>query len=126
MRTDQELYTTVRRHLLTQMKKAEVEIDSLGGSGKTTRCSYRTPEGLMCAVGCLIPDTNYDPALEGFGCSTSQVTKAAGLSFAQSDPNTNPMGIAVSLQTIHDLDEPEDWRKLLDAEATKRGLIIED
>ncbi len=30
-------------------------------------CRYRTEEGAKCAVGCLIPDELYSPALEGSG-----------------------------------------------------------
>lgn len=29
-----------------------------------SRCLYRGPDGLMCAVGCLIPDEEYSPSLE--------------------------------------------------------------
>lgn len=30
-------------------------------------CVYRTEDGRKCAVGCLIPDTKYDPRFEGEG-----------------------------------------------------------
>jgi hypothetical protein len=29
------------------------------------KCCYRTEDGRMCAVGCLIPDEEYDPGIEG-------------------------------------------------------------
>lgn len=52
---NQEIFDRVARHLLTQNAKA------IAPDGA---CSYRAPGGLMCAVGCLIPDSYYDPKLE--------------------------------------------------------------
>ncbi len=45
--TAQEVYSQVRKHLLTQKMKSIEE-----GKG----CVYRGPDGLMCAAGCLISD----------------------------------------------------------------------
>jgi hypothetical protein len=52
----QEIFDKVVTHLRTQGKQAKNTSDD---------CVYRRPNGLMCAVGCLIPDELYDPALEG-------------------------------------------------------------
>jgi hypothetical protein len=52
----QEIFDTVVTHLYTQGKQAG---DGVGG------CLYRTDEGLKCAVGCLIPDDQYHPSMEG-------------------------------------------------------------
>lgn len=54
--TNQEIFDTVARHLLTQKK--ECRSDSSGG------CRYRHGY-LRCAIGVLIPDDVYDKAIEG-------------------------------------------------------------
>lgn len=51
----QQIFDTVATHLLKQGEAAT----SHG------RCRYRTESGLMCAVGCLIPDEKYTPKIEG-------------------------------------------------------------
>jgi hypothetical protein len=53
--TKQEIFDTVAIHLIKQGKK------SVGDDGN---CLYRGPEGLKCAVGCLIPDEVYRPEME--------------------------------------------------------------
>ena len=54
--TAQEVFDFVVNHLRTQGKQA---VDRDGD------CQYCTPDGLKCAVGCLIPDDKYDPCIEG-------------------------------------------------------------
>lgn len=51
----QATFETVARHLLLQGKV------STGAHG----CSYSGGGGLKCALGCLIPDAQYDPVFEG-------------------------------------------------------------
>lgn len=51
----QEAFDTVVTHLYTQKKRAFT----------SSSCLYRTPEGLKCAAGCLIPDELYDIEMEG-------------------------------------------------------------
>ncbi len=53
----QEIFDTVARHLLTQMERAA---DSFGC------CSYRTDDGLKCAIGCLFADSEYESEMEGW------------------------------------------------------------
>lgn len=55
MYTDQSLFETVARHLFSQGRKAM--------EGQS--CRYRTEDGLMCAVGCVLPDELYSEELEG-------------------------------------------------------------
>lgn len=62
MLTLQEIFDKVAHHLLTQNKRATGESD--------TFCMYRTPEGLKCAVGCLIPDELYNKKIEGKSIGT--------------------------------------------------------
>lgn len=53
--TPQEIYDTVINHLRAQGQRA------MG----TVGCAYRGAGGTKCAVGVLIPDELYDPAIEG-------------------------------------------------------------
>lgn len=55
MRTKQETFDFVVQHLYQQGKPA---MDEEG------YCLYRTKDGLMCAVGCLIPDEMYYLSME--------------------------------------------------------------
>lgn len=61
MMTAQELFDKVATHLLTQNRAS---IDE-----KLDFCKYRlyrdNDPPLSCAVGCLIPDNQYDPEMEG-------------------------------------------------------------
>lgn len=54
--TRQEIFDTVVTHLFTQ----GVQSASVSGD----RCFYRGPNGTMCAVGCLIPDEEYEEDFE--------------------------------------------------------------
>jgi hypothetical protein len=58
--TMQETFDTVVKHLFTQRKAAKHEY-----SDGDSVCSYRTHDGLKCAVGCLIPDEMYREMYEG-------------------------------------------------------------
>lgn len=60
----QEVFDKVASHLLTQMKPS-TEPDPGPETGLRGACYYRSPEGLKCAIGCLIPDELYDPKFEG-------------------------------------------------------------
>jgi hypothetical protein len=54
--TKQEIFDTVAFHLIKQGKKS---------ANDRGICLYRSPGGLKCAVGCLIPDEVYWPSMEG-------------------------------------------------------------
>jgi len=60
--TAQEIFDKVINHLLQQGGPAlnyNYDDDPV--------CRYRSNNGLKCAVGCLIPDDQYDPIMEGWG-----------------------------------------------------------
>lgn len=57
----QEIFDTVATHLFKQGEQAR-------GDRILGRCSYRTDEGLTCAVGCLIQDY-YDPGMDNMHSS---------------------------------------------------------
>lgn len=61
MRSKQEIFDYVVNHLYTQGKPAK---DFIGN------CVYRNKQGLMCAVGCLIPDDVYVKEMEGESVGT--------------------------------------------------------
>lgn len=52
--TAQSIFDTVAWHLIKQGRPAWAK----NGSGG---CMYRTPDGLKCAIGCLIADDEYRP-----------------------------------------------------------------
>lgn len=102
----QELFDTVATHLLTQKKRAT----------NTHGCAYRGENGLKCAVGCLIPDSKYDPELEGSCASARAVAKAAGLRGEQQRL------LAEKLQAVHDDDHPSTWHGALHRVAAEFNL----
>lgn len=56
-----DIFKHVGKHLLTQNEQSLVDRDT------DRSCAYRGDGGLKCAVGCLITDEAYDPAIEGQG-----------------------------------------------------------
>lgn len=42
-------------------------------------CMYRSPEGLKCAVGALVPDDQYKPNFEGSSASSLPIDDLEGL-----------------------------------------------
>lgn len=58
MATIREVSEKIRDHLTQQRARATSGV--VGGS-----CMYLGPDGNKCAVGCLIPDGQYDAAFEG-------------------------------------------------------------
>jgi hypothetical protein len=71
-------------------------------------CMYRNPDGLKCAIGCLIPDEVYTPDMEG---------TIAGL-IIKGYLDISALGedgehFLDGLQTIHDFYHPVDWEQEL-------------
>jgi len=58
--TPEDLFRTVASHLFRQGCQSTRKINP-------NECLYRGPEGRKCAVGFLIPDSSYSPAMEGRG-----------------------------------------------------------
>lgn len=56
--TPQEAFERAALHLLAQGRMAAAD------SPTGLKCYYRSPDGLRCAVGALIPDELYDPRME--------------------------------------------------------------
>lgn len=107
--TDQEVFTMVATHLLAQNEKAM--------SANNSFCMYRSPKGLKCALGCLIPDNEYAPELEG---KTFREMQAKGLV----PPALLSMNVDLikELQAVHDQWQPERWATRLTIVAGDFGL----
>ena len=54
--TLQEIFDKIAQHLIKQNKQSYCD--------STSNCAYRGDNGLMCAAGILIPDSEYKPAFE--------------------------------------------------------------
>ncbi len=112
---NQEIYDKVRKHLLTQNKKA------LNPEG--TRCRYRaTSDGARCAIGCLIPDELYSLNMEGEGVSPGFIDK-----YHLNDLfPVESFGLLRSLQATHDLNYPCHWKECLDIIANAYNLEVHE
>jgi len=101
--TRREVFEKVKKHLLKQGQPA------LNRDGE---CVYRSDEGLMCAVGCLIPKRLYKASLENQSIICPAVLEA--LKKAGVPTNATMVSMLVSLQTLHDGVEFEGWAEGLD------------
>lgn len=111
MATIREVSEKIRDHLTQQRARATFE--STGGS-----CCYRAPNGNKCAVGCLIPDGQYDPEFEGavihrpFDHEDKRayiirqvLSEAYGIDFEQADN----VGVLRDWQQYHDSGDYPCW-----------------
>lgn len=65
---NQEAFDKVVAHLKTQKKRSTESLSLKAGD----KCLYRGPNGLKCAIGCLIPDELYDNNMDYGGNSSIQ------------------------------------------------------
>lgn len=111
MLTQQEIFNTVKTHLLTQMVKAR------NGMGL---CVYRTEDGLKCAVGCLMSDefyAKYGQDLEQSSVSAFTLEHFDALKIKERDQE-----LLRRLQTVHDAYSPAEWPNQLRLVADKYRL----
>jgi predicted house-cleaning noncanonical NTP pyrophosphatase (MazG superfamily) len=91
-----EVIDFVKEHLLKQGCKSLQIVDD------DTRCLYRGPNGTKCAAGCLIPDEDYDPKMEGLLWEE----------LVEKYDFDNPHNELIDrLQAIHDFYEVKEWSK---------------
>lgn len=96
--TNQTAFSYVKKFLLKQGARSTTTIESDNGA-----CAYRGTRGTMCAVGCLIPDTEYRFDFE---------TKDALFVVPQVAALKNvDRQLLVNLQFLHDEKEPDEWRE---------------
>ncbi len=115
--TNQTAFNKVYNHLLTQNKKSVCTIpDSFNPGHFVTGCAYRTPDGLKCAVGCLISDELYIPEFEN-KCVGVLPLKDLGLDEVSLD-------LLEKLQSIHDDMPAKRWRETLRRTAERFELSV--
>ena len=119
----QEIFDKVATHLLTQNKKAQSPV--VPGEQIKPKCLYRAPDGSKCAVGCLIPDDLYDPAIEGSSVADDIVWEAATGELDYDRAEEFALGdLLTQLQITHDEDEVEYWPNALRCIAEGRHLTL--
>lgn len=112
MRTAQEIFDTVKQHLMAQNARSET-VDGL-------LCRYRGPGEMKCAVGCLIDEDDYNPLWEGktvrklLHCRELPEPLAAEFQRNES--------LLTSLQHIHDDVDIQEWPSKLHRVAVVHGL----
>lgn len=98
----QTVFEKIVTHLRKQGKKAQV----MGRIG-LPYCRYRTPEGLSCAVGCLIPDDKYS---ESFERKTVQDSKPIQKIIAEEyGENKQLLDLLTYMQSVHDQMPLNQW-----------------
>lgn len=121
--TKQETFDIIVNHLRKQSKKSEHWNDY----HEFTECLYRGPDGLKCAVGCLIPDENYSEDMEGTGIQTELNLIKYNMAPSKVDRILMNLGhdidLCSDLQAVHDWCGVEDWEGHLERVAINHSLI---
>lgn len=112
--TAQEVYNTVKAHLI---KQGDVSFDGRGD------CAYRGDNGRSCAVGCLIPDDEYDFKMEGQTVDSLLDECDLELSHDLRGFLTTHRKLLKDLQWVHDDNDPSDWPKILAEVAKTHNLV---
>lgn len=103
--TNQEAFDKMVAHLRKQGQKAH----------ENGACRYRTKDGLMCAVGCLLTDEEYKRGMEGM-CVDALLPAYEVLQ--DLDPH-----VLAEMQDTHDAYDPTDWEARFADTATRYGLV---
>lgn len=96
--TAQEIFDKVITHLRKQGKATNA------GGGNT--CFYRTRDGKSCAVGCLIPNEEYLPNMEGQNISGLMTNFPDTMNKLGLSPHIE---LLKALQWAHDVYPVEQW-----------------
>ena len=108
--SEQEIFNHVITHLANQ------ERQSVGYDGE---CRYRSPEGMSCAVGCLISDEDYEVEMEGADVAYL-IKRFEAVSWMASHRD-----LLDDLQDLHDLDQSWDGQGLTSAALSYIQLIAD-
>ncbi len=116
--TEEEVFETAARHLLTQNEKSRAEFhDCAPPDQQSPACLYRGPRDLKCAAGPFIPDEFYKPEMEGeVWAGNDKSLLSRGL---VPDKHAN---LIRQLQIIHDANRPSQWRSELADLADENGF----
>jgi hypothetical protein len=117
MLSQQQIFDKVSTHLLAQNKRSSFIKDS-----GQEYCRYRQ-DGLMCAVGCLIPDDKYEPEMENQLVEAPRVLNSLTAIVDVKDDEV--IGLLVKLQEIHDNTSPPEWFEHLGSLAGRYSLNTE-
>lgn len=115
----QKTYDTVKAHLLKQGERSV---------GPGDMCMYRGPNGLKCAIGCLIPDELYDPKMEYVGSIDRVLERFFMLEGFLEVENAEDERFLTALQQAHDARpstarRPVNFEQRLDLVAARFGLV---
>ncbi|WP_114811586.1 hypothetical protein [Paraburkholderia kururiensis] len=113
-----EIFATVRSHLLTQGAVSEDESGS---------CRLRGHHGRRCAIGVLIRDEHYSDALEGLGISYYTAGQDGPLLHALTLSGVDAYEPRVAallhdLEDVHDAGQVADWQAQLDEIARRHAV----
>lgn len=119
--TAQDVFTQVATHLLTQNAKS---YDQKGN------CLYRGLNNTKCAAGCLIGDNEYTPEMD---CSSPAVSYGYNVPHGTTWPSLIKRGLIsttvhrdliISLQSIHDTSNIDDWKWQLEIIAKNHDFTM--
>jgi len=99
----QEVFDQVAAHLLKQNAQSKLN----------NRCRYRGENGMKCAIGCLMSDSEYNQEWEGINV---YILSCQGM------VSFNHRKLLRELQWVHDEFKPEEWPKELERVAKEFDL----
>jgi hypothetical protein len=109
--TDFDVFCYIRNHLETQNAKSQLAEEKLDVNEiSNIFCAYRSPDGLSCAIGCLIEDKHYSAGLEKNDVYDMSVRAAIVKSIPNWELNEE---LLADLQHIHDVVSVEKWKNHL-------------
>ncbi len=109
--TTQQAFTKMVKHLRKQ------GVQSASTRGRAL-CRYRGPNGLMCAVGCLIPDNLYKKSFEGVAVLGLYNT-LGGTLFKNVSHD-----VLSDMQQVHDNFSPSQWEDGFERVARQYHLTL--
>jgi len=111
-----KIFYKVKKHLLTQGERSYSEND--GGV-----CLYRSPNGMSCAVGCLMTDDMYSVHLERNNVTNSTIVKVlTPIIGVHHYKRTMKLELLTMLQRLHDVVPVSNWSIKLDEIQKKYGI----
>lgn len=99
---------TIRDHLIKQRARAMTRKLCWAPENPALFCQYRGDNGTMCAVGCLIPDSQYDESFEGEPINGTNNAQDLRRLLNKLYPGVD-MSMLVSWQRYHDGTDYQSW-----------------
>ena len=96
---EEELFCRIANHMLFQGRKSQ--------SPDRKSCRYRSEDDLSCAVGCMIPDSRYNPEIELKPVTDPIVRRC--LPFK----TEGVLSLLFALQEVHDNFRVDEWESRL-------------